>query len=138
MNKTRKFYIVLMVFVSLSSYAVSADVLDAYIGKFMAKSGSMDDKLLGLLGDPSGQSKPSSGRTDKKDGSSTKSDTSDNSIKNVVLSDKTTDVSKKKDAPIIEKNSSADLDKTKNLRKRLNDSSIMTLPAKGSSSINSQ
>jgi hypothetical protein len=138
MNKNRRICIVLLIFVSLSSYAVSADVLDAYIGKFMAKSGSMDDKLLGLLGDPSRQSKSSSGRTDKKGGSSTKSDTSDNSIKNVDMSDKTTDASKKKDAPIIEKTSSAALDKTKNLRKRLNDSSIMTLPAKGSSSINSQ
>ena len=151
MIKTRKIYIVLFIFVSLSSYAISADVLDAYIGKFMAKSGSMDDKLLELLGDPMGQARPSSkknndkiavsGKTGNKAVSSdkvTNKAAPSNKTSDSVVPGKITDAIEKKRVPIIEKRSSDALDKTKRLRKKLNDSSFMTLPAKGSSSMNSQ
>lgn len=131
MNKTQKIYIVLTVFVMLSSYTASGDILDSYIGKLMAKSDFGEDKLLALLDKSKSKVKPSSEKNDNNKAQPTKVTGSSQAVK-------VKDASGQKQASDIEKAGSATLDKTRQLREKLKNSSITSLSGVGSSSIDSQ
>ena len=142
MTRNQKTYIVIVIFTLFSSYAISGDILDGYISRIMAKSNAGEDKLLKILDESKSRTGSSSKKGDNKVAEPVNDGVSvdDEPVKAASSMDgvKAEDSSSRKQATDIEKASFATLNKTRNLREKLKDSSIKSLPDGGSSKINSK
>lgn len=154
MNKNRKIYIVLMIFVSLSSCIFAGDILDSYINELLAKSDTGKDELLAVLDESRDKDNKSPENSENKKAVAVKKAGSSEVVKadqapvdkktvkadNAVTTDvvKTEDTAADKKAAEKKNSGSAILDKSKQLRDKLKESSISALSEGSNSSINSQ
>ncbi len=109
MNKTLRFYIVITVFALVTAYACGEDILDNYITGFIAKSDNAKVKLPVSV--------------------------DDSQIQTSSSSEKTAD---SQEALKPEDTGNSQLNKSKELRQKLKDSSIKPLPGAGGPNINTQ